>query len=138
MDAVAEANARLRELGYEETDARVETTRAGDRLRVTGALVNDTGAEADEMPAILRMLPSKAELLAYRFLLGLPPWTASLDALPTRCAWCGSFTTDGRHWFRTNLPAPPPTAPVSGGICPSCFGALAPATPYPTRRPDAA
>jgi hypothetical protein len=133
MNAVVEANARLRDLGYEETDARVEATHAGDRLRVTGALVNDTGAKADEMRAILRMLPSKADLLAYRFLLGLPPWTAPLDALPARCAWCGSFSSDGRRWFRTNLPAPPPTAPLTGGICPSCFARLAPTTPYPSR-----
>ena len=127
MDAAA-ANARLRELGYEPEDASVARNGERDRLVLWGELVNEAVVEAEDVEALLAMLPPKSHLLAYRFVLGR---SLSPEAkLATRCAWCGSFSKDGRHWFRANL-APVTGTPASGGICPSCFAAVAPGTPYP-------
>jgi hypothetical protein len=122
------ANARLRKLGYEPEEASVAPDDAGARLVVQGTLVNETVTEPDDMAAILRMLPPKSDLVAYRVLLGRP--FAPGEIALTRCAWCGSFSKDGRHWFHTDL-RPVPAGSASGGICPSCFGKQAPAATYP-------
>ncbi|MBD0328587.1 MAG: hypothetical protein ICV64_00565 [Thermoleophilia bacterium] len=69
MDAAREANARLRELGYDDDDATVEPNGSPTRLRLSGTLLHETTAEAGEMLALLRMLPPKHHLLALRHVL---------------------------------------------------------------------
>ncbi len=65
------ANLRLRQLGYSPNEARVEPNASPTRLIVRGALLGETAADADDMAAILAMLPTKAELLAFRAFLRL-------------------------------------------------------------------
>lgn len=70
-DAVGRANARLRELGYEPADATVTANGSPAHLRLAGKVIYETTGDADDMLAVLRMLPSKAHLLAFRHVLGL-------------------------------------------------------------------
>lgn len=71
MDAVQRANARLRELGYAPEEASVDHNGSPARLHLSGSLLNDSTDDAEVMLAVLRMLPPKAHLLAFRYLLGL-------------------------------------------------------------------
>jgi hypothetical protein len=141
MDVAAEANARLRELGYEETDASVERKGAADRFRLGGDLLKDLDYDPDDLLDVVSMLPPKADLLAYRVVLGLPagtkrgltlarPEEGEGGALVSHCAWCGAFSLDGKHWFQPNL-SQVAGQRLTGAVCPSCFGRLAPDVPYP-------
>ena len=71
MDTIREANERLRELGYEPRDASVTENGSPARLKLSGSLLRDCTAEPDAMLYLLRMLPPKAHLLAYRHILHL-------------------------------------------------------------------
>ena len=72
MDAVAEVNERLARLGYGEDEARVAPNGSPERVSLRGSLLNSAIAERDDMRRIVAMLPSKAELFAYRVIAGLP------------------------------------------------------------------
>ena len=125
---VAAANAHLRELGYSAEDAEVAAQPSRERLRIDGDLLRETSFDADDAAEVLAMLPSKAELLAYRAVVGLPSRSPGIR-IGTRCSWCGSFSHDGHHWFRTSLPAPPGShAGADADVCPACFDQLAPGT----------
>ena len=74
MDAVGEGNVRLAQLGYVGGDAWIEEVDSPARLRLSGRLLRETIDDAEAMLELLRALPPKRELLAYRILLRIPDY----------------------------------------------------------------
>jgi hypothetical protein len=72
MKTIQDVNARLAALGYRRDEARVDENGSPERLRLSGTLLNETTADHEDMRRIAAMLPSKAELYAYRVVAGLP------------------------------------------------------------------